>query len=64
MFLLVFFVLVLLGVQFFLIISLNKKISQMRIELDRQTRGLRAIKMIMDMVGDRSKNRHSQKTTV
>ena len=64
MFLLVFFVLVLLGVQFFLIISLNKKISQMRMELDKQTRGLRAIKMIMDMVGDRSKNRHSQKTTV
>jgi hypothetical protein len=36
----------------------------MRIELDKQTRGLRAIKMIMDMVGDRSKSRHSQKTTV
>jgi hypothetical protein len=57
-------VLVLLSVQFFLIISLNKKISQMRVELDKQTRGLRAIKMIMDMVGDRSKSRHSQKTTV
>ena len=64
MFLLACLVLVLLSVQFFLIISLNKKIFQMRIELDKQTRGLRAIKMIMDMVGDRSKSRHSQKTTV
>ncbi len=64
MFLLACLVLVLLSVQFFLIISLNKKIFQMRVELDKQTRGLRAIKMIMDMVGDRSKSRHSQKTTV
>lgn len=45
--------------QFALILSLSKKLSQMRKELDKQSRALRAIKMIMDMVGERSKSRGS-----
>lgn len=55
---------ILIGVQFYLVMSLRKKVAQMRVEMDKHARGMKAVKMIMDMVGERSKNRNSQKTTV
>ena len=45
--------------QLALVISLRKKVTQMRVELDKHARGMKAVKMLLEMVSERAKSRNS-----
>ena len=53
------FILALMGVQFYLVLSLGKKVAQMRLELDKHARGMKAVKMLLEMVSQRAKSKNS-----
>lgn len=59
MFLFMCLLIVLSAVQLFLVVSLRSKIRRIEEEMEKHARSIRAIKLLLQLVSDKSKSRHS-----